>query len=267
MRISPVLESASFRCFFWLCFLALSWRAFAEPNPPQWPSNVKLLHPDSPTRSQAIIEDIYSENGGHVPPFHGQWSPNHYALLFLPGSHDVNVNVGFYTSVIGLGPARKDTLLAGLNCDNGDFNFSGGALSNFWRSAENLAVADDVTWAVSQASPLRRVHINGNLALWQYNTGCCAGYASGGFAADSVITGTVTSGSQQQWLMRNSYMTGWSGGVWNMAFLGDVGGAPTRSHCAAPKPFTVMAKTPVCLQSLCFIFVSFITFPIAPGYC
>ena len=55
--------------------------------------------------------------------------------MFLPGSHAVKVNVGFYTQILGLGKARKDTLLEGLNCDNGDFDYAGGALSNFWRGA------------------------------------------------------------------------------------------------------------------------------------
>ena len=45
--------------------------------------------------------------------------------------------------------------------------------------------------------------------------------------------------------MRNTDMAGWSGGVWNMAFLGNSGGAPTASHCGQPKPFTVAAQTPV----------------------
>ena len=42
-------------------------------------------------------------------------------------------------------------------------------------------------WAVSQAAPLRRVHINGNLSLIDY----CSdpSYASGGFIADSQFTG------------------------------------------------------------------------------
>src|SRR6266700_2952524 len=49
------------------------------------------------------------------------------------------------------------------------------ALVNFWRSVSNLTInvtggtgchANAEFWAVSQASPLRRVHINGNVTLF-----------------------------------------------------------------------------------------------------
>jgi hypothetical protein len=48
--------------------------------------------------------------------------------------------------------------------------------------------------SLESAAPLRRAILNSNLELWQYNSGCCAGYASGGFMADVVVGGTVSSG-------------------------------------------------------------------------
>ena len=51
-------------------------------------------------------------------------------------------------------------------------------------------------WAVSQASPLRRVIIEGNLQLYQHNSGAAAGYASGGYMSDVSVSGAVHSGSQ-----------------------------------------------------------------------
>ena len=69
-------------------------------------------------------------------------------------------------------------------------------------------------WAVSQAAPMRRVHINGAATLMDYCTS--PSYASGGFIADLEFDGgTVVNGSQQQWLVRNSKLDGWSNGVWN----------------------------------------------------
>jgi hypothetical protein len=61
-------------------------------------------------------------------------------------------------------------------CENG----SCVALTNFWRSVENLTI--NVTtpgfgcytgefWAVSQAAPMRRVDVNGNTTLMDYCTG------------------------------------------------------------------------------------------------
>ena len=86
-------------------------------------------------------------------------------------------------------------------------------------------------WAVSQAAPMRRVQVNGNLTLMDYCTGS-PDYASGGFIADSTFTGgTVTNGSQQQYITRDSSLDGWSNGVWNQVFCGDPG-APAQSFAS-----------------------------------
>ena len=113
-------------------------------------------------------------------------------------------------------------------------------LTNFWRSVENLTVIPSVNstmvWGVSQAAPLRRVYIKGNLQLFD------KGYASGGFLADSKIEGTVSSGPQQQWFTRNTIMGEWVGGVWNMMFAG-VSGAPADEW--PDKPYTTINETPL----------------------
>jgi hypothetical protein len=228
----------------------------SEPNPPKWPSNVYVFDPATPQTTQQIVDQAFAVNGGNNPPFNGQWSYLRYAFLFLPGTHNVTVNVGYYTSVIGLGESPYDTNIQTVVCQNGDFDYSGGALSNFWRSAENFYTKPITTynnsptpamlWAVSQACPLRRVVIDGDLDLYQYNSGCCAGYSSGGFLADSTITGTVYSGSQQQWLTRNTQMGVWNGGNWNMVFVGSTGSLPA-THCSNSGgwPITTISSTPV----------------------
>ena len=79
---------------------------------------------------------------------------------------------------------------------------------------------------------MRRVNVTGgNLSLMDY---CSAGpqFASGGFIADSSFSGgTVINGSQQQFMVRNSNLDGWSNGVWNQVFSGDTG-APAQSFAA-----------------------------------
>jgi len=104
---------------------------------------------------------VLAENGGHEPAWNGQWSSSRYAFLFEPGYHNLNVEVGYYTTVHGLGRTPADTTLGNLMVQNGDFNMIGGALANFWRSAENVRVAPasgtPLLWAVSQASTLRRI--------------------------------------------------------------------------------------------------------------
>lgn len=56
-----------------------------------------------------------------------------------------------------------------------------------------------------------------------------AGYASGGYMADSYVTGTLNAGSQQQWFSRNVDMATWGFGAWNFVFVG-CPNAPAQ-HC------------------------------------
>lgn len=95
------------------------------------------------------------------------------------------------------------TQLQGVICEEGDFDPHGGALCTFWRSAENFHTqanfgSNGMMWAVSQAAPLRRVHVQNTLTLFEYEPPAPeAGYASGGYLADSLIEGKVVPGSQQ----------------------------------------------------------------------
>mmetsp|Transcript_37599 Transcript_37599/g.64089 ORF Transcript_37599/g.64089 Transcript_37599/m.64089 type:complete len:183 (+) Transcript_37599:445-993(+) len=104
-----------------------------------------------------------------------------------------------------------------------------GSLDTFWRSAENFrseATNDGqgMLWAVSQAAPLRRVHVANDLTLHDHGH-----YASGGFAANLRVDGALHFGSQQQWLTRNADL--------NPAKANETGGARGRlSSWAAPGP-------------------------------
>jgi hypothetical protein len=135
--------------------------------------------------------------------------------------------------VLGLGESPEDVIINGAVRSNTTHGNS--VLTNFWRSVENLTVIPEdnstMVWGVSQAAPLRRVHIKGNLQLFD------KGYASGGFLADSKIDGTITSGPQQQWFTRNSETGKWEGGNWNMMFVG-VPGAPEENW--PELPYTTM---------------------------
>jgi hypothetical protein len=91
---------------------------------------------------------------------------------------------------------------------------------------------------VAQAAPFRRMDIHGDLNLAPNGYG----WASGGYIADSRVTGTVGPYSQQQWFTRDSQVSGWTNGVWNMTFSG-VAGAPAQSF--PNPPYTVVAQTPV----------------------
>ncbi|WP_443078919.1 adenylyl cyclase [Streptomyces sp. NBC_01497] len=171
-----------------------------------------------------------------------QFGSERYALAFLPGTYKVDVNVGFYTHVLGLGQNPGDVVINGHVTVDAQW-LEGNGTQNFWRTAENLTIVPPdglERWAVAQAGPMRRVHIKGNMTLWPSPPG--NQWSSGGFLADSVVDGQVESGSQQQWLSRNDTFGSWTGSNWNMVFVG-VQGAPAQSF--PTPPYTTVDRTPV----------------------
>ena len=183
--------------------------------------NVYVFSPeDNPEEVQGILEELWKRQETN------QFGEERYSVYFMPGEYDdsIQVKVGYYMQVAGLGYLPDDTKIAALNCDarwlGDDSNHN--ATCNFWRGVENLNVQSNTMWAVSQATFMRRVHIEGALSLHDNY-----GWASGGFLADSVIDLATDSGSQQQWLSRNCDWKAWIGDNWNMVFAGiEEGKAP-----------------------------------------
>ena len=205
--------------------------------------NVYVFDPGMPSEGiNHITRDIFRKMESN------QFAGKGYAFLFKPGQYRVNFNVGFYTEVAGLGQNPDDVLISGGVNVNAQWS-GGSALDNFWRSMSNLAVLPSATGgtariAVSQAAPIRRLHMRGGLNLFDVwkSCNCGAGYASGGFLADSVVDGKILPASQQQWLSRNSKWSAWSNAVWNMVFVG-CQNAPQNTF---PNPaYTVVSRTPV----------------------
>ncbi|HEV7627426.1 MAG TPA: coagulation factor 5/8 type domain-containing protein, partial [Streptomyces sp.] len=166
-----------------------------------------------------------------------QFGKARHAFLFKPGSYEVDVNVGFFTQVAGLGLSPDEVKVSGAVHAEADW-FDGNATQNFWRSAEGISVTPATgteRWAVSQAAPYRRMHVKGDLELDD------GGWSSGGLMADTVVDGQVRSGSQQQWLSRNTEWGSWEGSNWNMVFVG-AENAPGDSFPSPP--YTTVAATP-----------------------
>src|SRR5580693_8614476 len=229
------------------------------PGQPNFGPNVYVFTPSMPqSQIQATVDSIASQQVGN------QFGTQRYALLFEPGTYGSAADplifgVGYYTAVAGLGASPGDVVINGAvdvynQCSSGSCT----ALDNFWRSLSNLTI--NVTappnvspvpcpdgnefWATSQASPMRRVDINGTLTLFDYCTS--PSYSSGGFIADSVFSGgSVINGSQQQFLVRNSNIDDWTNSVWNQVFSGDVG-APAQSFgVTAGTQYTTLPTSPV----------------------
>jgi hypothetical protein len=213
---------------------------------PDFGPNVRIFEPSTPAATiQSAVDSAF--NAQLLSPT-AQFGTQRHVFLFKPGSYGrVWANVGFYTTVAGLGLNPDDVTINGaVNVDSGwNYGDQSNATQNFWRSMENLSIVPEGgtnRWAVSQAAPMRRVHIRGNLTLAPSNQDVGQGYSSGGYLADSVVDGQVSSGSQQQWYTRDSRVGSWAGGVWNMVFSG-VQGAPPNAF--PNPPHTTLATTPV----------------------
>jgi hypothetical protein len=211
-------------------------------------------------------------------PVASQFSSQRYAVFFQPGTYGSAADplifqVGYYTQVAGLGAMPQDTVINGAIdvfnnlCTAGTSDCN--ADLNFWRSLSNVTLNVDLPgsppayaptpgdpdgagcdnsaemWAVSQAAPLRRDIINGSVVFQDY---CAAdNYASGGFIADSQVSGDLNFYGNQQFMVRNSSIGGANGcpnGLWNMVYSG-VEGAPSAVFTGQCQQNTVLSASPV----------------------
>ena len=228
----------------------------------------------SDTMSQAAIQADLNAISTQQVPVGSQFDSNRYSLFFEPGTYGSAADplvfqVGYYTQVAGLGAQPSQTVINGAIdvfnnlCGGGSCN----ADDNFWRSMSNLTLNVDLPtavpayapapvdtygagcdnsaemWAVSQADPIRRAVINGSVVFQDY-CGAVNDYASGGFIADSQISGSLDFYGNQQYLTRNSSIGGVNGALWNMVYSG-VEGAPAASFSGQGSQNTVLATSPV----------------------
>ena len=133
----------------------LPWAA--PVNTPNFGSNVYVFNPSMSSTNSRAINAVYNTQQTN------EMGTQRYALLFTPGTYNVDVPVGFYTQVLGLGQSPTQTTITGGGV-HADANWNGGnATINFWRDAENLTTR-----------PVVRQHRLGNLA----GRPRCAGWTS-----------------------------------------------------------------------------------------
>ena len=158
--------------------------AIHQPGAPDFGPNVYVFTPSMPqSQIQATVDSIASQQVGN------QFGTQRYALLFEPGTYGSAADplffqVGYYTSVAGLGASPGDVVINGAVDSFNQCSASGSctALVNFWRSLSNLTINFPTPpsgapcpqtaefWATSQASPVRRVDVNGFVSLEDYCT-------------------------------------------------------------------------------------------------
>jgi hypothetical protein len=224
------------RALFCALILVLASAAEAAKSPaqPDLGPNVLVFDPSMPAAViQEQIDRVYAIQQ------HSEFGTARYALLFLPGEYHVDVPVGFYTQVLGLG-ATPDAIHITGNVHSDASLPRNNATCTFWRAAEGFSVTPTggtMQWAVSQAVTFRRMHVRGDIVLHQNG-----GWASGGWMSDSLVDGNVGAGPQQQWISRNSEWGSWTGANWNMVFVGVPN--PPAGEWPSP-PFTKVERTPI----------------------
>jgi hypothetical protein len=231
-----------------------------------------------PSMSQTAIQNDLNAISTQQVPVGSQFDNQRYAVFFEPGTYGSKASplvfqVGYYTEVAGLGYLPQDTVVNGAievynnlctagtsDCNSDD---------NFWRSLSNLTLNVDLpsttpdyappvvdsagagcanteeSWSASQAAPIRRAIINGSVVFQDY----CASndFASGGFIADSQVSGDLDFFGNQQYFVRNSSIGGASGcpnGLWNMVYAG-VQGAPAAVFTGSCQQNTVLTSNRV----------------------
>lgn len=227
MRLAPQLFAVS------LLPISLLAQGTASPKVDFGP-NVFVYGPATPqAEMQAKINEVYAAQQ------HSEFGTGRYAFILLPGSYALDIPIGFYTQVLGAGPNPDSVRVTGnVHVDAASRNDN--ATTTFWRAAEGFSIAPTVKpmrWAVSQAVAFRRMHVLGDMVLNQNH-----GWASGGWMSDTFIDGRVDSGTQQQWISRNTEWGSWTGSNWNMVFVGVK--HPPEGDWPQP-PFTKLARTPV----------------------
>ncbi|HUC27439.1 MAG TPA: hypothetical protein VMA73_32495 [Streptosporangiaceae bacterium] len=246
-------------------------------------ANVAAFGPDvcvfNPGMSQSAIQADLNNISTEQVPASSQFGSDRYAIFFEPGTYGSSASplvfqVGYYTEVAGLGYMPQDTVINGAIEVFNNLCTAGtqycNADDNFWRSMSNLTLNVDLPssppdyappaldafgagcansaefWAASQAAPIRRAIINGTVYTQDY----CSNdnYASGGFIADSEISGDLQTLGNQQYLVRNSEVGGApgcnTGGLWNNVFSG-VEGAPAPVFSGQCAQNTVLSASPV----------------------
>jgi hypothetical protein len=215
-------------------FASIVTPAIAATVTPDFGPNVLIFNPSMPSATiQQQIDKVYATQRRN------EFGPERSAILFLPGNYTVDVPIGFYTQVLGLGSSPDDVSITG-NVHSDAASRNNNATTTFWRAAENFSVAPTggiMKWAVSQAAPFRRMHVQGDIVLHQNG-----GWASGGWMSDTLIDGNVAAGPQQQWISRNSEWRSWIGANWNMVFVGIPN--PPEGEWPNP-PYTKIAQTPI----------------------
>ena len=150
-----------------------------------------------------------------------EFSDERYAFLLTKDAATLDVPVGFYVQVLG---ASKT--LPKVKTISAPGNGIGGATHTFFRLAERLHVQQNSIWSTSQACGLRNLVFEGDLGFSLNNQD----WGSGGFVTDLNVKGTLDTGIQQQFIVKQSTVGDLAvdSSSWNLLFVGVKGPTPSK---------------------------------------
>lgn len=236
-----------------LMLILVSIGVFGKKETPQTHAQPKKPHTNTVTNSYLLYPDdtyVHHNTSGELVRGNGnqelcdllytqqvraEFGISRVLIMLAPGIHYLEINLGYYTQVVGLGMDRSEVRVVGKIGSENKPDPCTGALNNFFRSISNLTIAttDDrkVYFDASQASPVRQVTVDGELHLSQFEPGCggdqgSGGYSSGGFMSNCEIFGKLALGTQQQFFIRDSTFDSTDGGAWNLVFMNCKGVEP-----------------------------------------
>ncbi|CAD7934648.1 unnamed protein product [Amoebophrya sp. A120] len=267
-----------------------SWN-FPVQNDPQYHSGIPGLLLDAGYQVEGATDPAECEPGArwnpplacskiyNNPNHPGQHRGRHFdrseqsrvQVFFLPGEYkDITIRPGYYHAYSGLGediadPNQRASIAKVLITNGSEPNYGEGGLNNFWRSVENFHVTGDVTAAVSQAAPLRRLLVDGSLKLAAMlkpdgrddPDTPTMGRTSGGHMQDVTVKNTILLGSQQQFCLVDTKAEQYTDGAWSFVGVNAQGDISKVSQNAAKtvisqdqkpvtasKPFLIVRKKP-----------------------
>lgn len=174
-----------------------------EPNPPDFGDNVFVVEAGEASKYEDHWQKIYKD--WHEWDAKGaQFGDHRTAVLLKPGKHDdLKIDLPYYFSVHGLGFLPTDTVIGARDGLKVDLQENPNSCNTFWRSIENVHLKGPVKFWVSQAAPMRSVVVDGDLEVAGQGG---SDYASGGALMNSVVSGNIFMGLQQQWYTRGTKM-------------------------------------------------------------
>src|SRR5580698_3364562 len=94
---------------------------------PDFGPSVLIFNPSMPSATiQTQIDKVYATQRRN------EFGPERNALLFLPGNYNVDVPIGFYTQVLGLGASPDSVNITG-NVHSDAASRNNNATTTFWR--------------------------------------------------------------------------------------------------------------------------------------